>query len=134
MKIQNILRHAAATAFALAFMWASAAPVHAQEIVNTEFPSGPNVSSFDQNAPNAPVVTRDAAPAVPANGAPVAAVATPTVAQQAAVSASEYIGDTLIASSLFALSLFALYAITEFQRVNSSRPARPHLSQGAALS
>jgi hypothetical protein len=133
MKIQNILRHAITIGFGLALMWASTAPVQAQEIVNTEFPNGPYVSSFDQNAANVPPAAPATASAVPANDALTpAAVPTPAVAEQAAVSVTNYIRDTLIASSFFGLLLFVVYAIAEVRR--SAFPARPHLTRRAVLS
>lgn len=133
MKIQNILRHAAAIGFGVALLSASTVPVHAQEIVNTEFPNGPYVSSFDQTAANVPATASSRATAAPADNALTpAAVPTAAVAEQAVVSVSDYIRDTLIASSFFGMLLFAVYAIAEVRR--SALPTRPRLSRGAALS
>ena len=133
MKIQNILRLSATVAFGLAFLWASAAPVHAQEIVNTEFPNGPYVSSFQQTAATLPPAAPATASAVPANNVLTpAAVPTPAVAEQAVLSASDYLRDTLIASSFFGLLLFAAYAIAEVRR--NAFPSRPHFTRRAALS
>lgn len=132
MKNQNILRHATAIGFGLALLWASTIPVHAQEIVNTEFPSGPYVESFDQTAANVPATAPATATAVPADNALApAAVPTPAIAEQAVVSASDYLRDTLIASSLFGLLLFAVYAIAEVRR--SALATRSHFTRGAAL-
>jgi hypothetical protein len=133
MKIQNILRHATTIGFAVALLWASTVPVHAQEIVNTEFPNGPYVSSFDQTAANVPPAAPATANAVPANNVLTpAAVPTPAVAEQAVLSASDYIRDTLIASSLFGLLLFVVYAIAEIRR--GAFLSRPHFTRRAALS
>jgi len=133
MKIQNILRHATAIGFGIALLWASTVPVHAQEITNSEFPNGPYVSSFDQAAANVSATAPATATAVPADNALTpATVPTPAVAEQAVISASDYIRDTLIASSFFGLLLFVVYAIAEVRR--SALPTRPHFTRGAALS
>jgi hypothetical protein len=135
MKIQNIFRHAIAVGFGVAMMWASMVPVRAQEIVNTQFPDGPYVSSLDQNAANVPGAPATAA-AVPSNSTISSAVPTPAVAEQAVVSLSDSISDILIASSLFGLLLFVLYALAEIRRnsLHRASASRPHFSQGAALS
>jgi hypothetical protein len=133
MKIQNILRLSTTVAFGIAFMWASVAPVHAQEIVNTEFPNGPYVSSFDQTAATLPPAAPATASSGPANIALTPpAVPTPAVAEQAVLSASDYLRDTLIASSFFGLLLFVAYAIAEVRR--NAFPSRPRFTRRAALS
>lgn len=133
MKIQNIFRQAIAIGFGVAVLWASTVPAQAQEIVNTEFPDGPYVSSFQQNTANLPPVAAATANAVPANNAfTPAAVPTPAVAEQAVVSMSDYLRDTLIASSFFGLLLFVVYAIAEIRR--NAFPSRPHFTRRAVLS
>jgi hypothetical protein len=133
MKVQNIFRHAATIGFGAALLWASTIPVHAQEISNSEFPDGPYVSSFEQTAASVPARAPSTATAATTDNAIApAAVPTPAVAEQSVVSVSDYIRDTLIASSLFGLLLFALYAIAEVRR--NASPTRPRLSRGAALS
>lgn len=136
MNTQNAFRHVIAIGFGVALMWASTATVQAQEIVNAEFPDGPYVSSFQQTAANLPPAAPATDAAAPSSDTVSLAVPTPAVAEQAAVSVTGYVRDTLIASSLFAMLLFVLYAIAEIRRNGLYRgsPSRPHFTRRAVLS
>jgi hypothetical protein len=132
MEFKNFIRHATAVGFGLALICASAAPVHAQEIVNTSFPNGPYVSSFDQTAASVPATASAPSTAAVAPNSVAVPVAVPTVAEQAAVSASDYLRDTLIASACFGLLLVTVYAIAELRR--SAFPLRRQLTRRPLLS
>ena len=127
MKVKNIIRmNAVAIGFAAALFLATT-PVHAQEITNTEFSGGPNVTAFAQPAAD---VQQAAAPATPATAqAPSAVVATPVVSDTQLSSIVTTAGHWMLASALCGLALIALYAIAEIRRANRSVRPRPPLTR-----
>jgi len=125
MKLQNILRmQAIVIGLGATLLLASSAP--AQEIVNTEFPDGPNVAAFAQPAPAATVNDSDAAVVlIPSVMSPAAAsIATPVPAQAAAISLWYSVQGWVIASLLLCIGLVALYALAEAKRANRNLDAR----------
>lgn len=115
MKVQNIMRmQAVVIGFTGALLLASAAP--AQEITNTEWPDGPNVSAPAQAVPTA---------AVPAtNDSNAAAAAKPMVSQEAAVSQSATVEGWMIASLLVFSGLLAFYTRAAARHANRNLQTR----------
>jgi hypothetical protein len=135
MKIQNIFRTSTIAVGIAAAALFLASSVHAQEIVNSEFSDGPNVTSFQQPTTGAQVsaesTAADANTAVP----PTVAISTPVVTEEALVSLGKSAERWLIGSSLFGLAMLALYAIAEIRRANHEMDiqARTPLARGVAL-
>jgi hypothetical protein len=127
MKIKNIIRmNAVAIGFAAALFLATT-PVRSQEITNTEFSGGPNVTAYAQPAPD---TQQAVAPATQATAqAPSAVVATPVVADKQLSSVVTTAGNWMWASALSGLALIGLYAIAEIRRANRSVRPRPPLTR-----
>lgn len=136
MKIQNILRTSAIAVGIAAAALFLASSVRAQEIVNTEFSAGPNVTAFSQPAATAPVSAEstmaDTNTAVP----PAMTVSAPVVTEQALVSFENSAERWLIVSLMFGGAMLVVYAIAEVRRANREMylRARTPLTRGAALS
>jgi hypothetical protein len=121
MKVQNIFRmQAIVIGLGAALFLASPAP--AQEIVNTSFNDGPNVTPFDQpTAPAAAQVT--AAQPAAANStasAPAIAAAAPVVTNEALVTVENSAERWVIISAFFGVMMLALYALAEVRRARKS--------------
>jgi hypothetical protein len=118
MKIQNIFRtQAIVIGFGAALLLASSAP--AQEIVNTEFNDGPNVTAFTQPAPSAPTATSSSASADSnAAAASPAAISTAVVTSEAVTSFETSAEGWLIATVFFGITMLVAYAVAELRRAN----------------
>jgi len=138
MKIQNILRtQAIVIGVGAAFLFL-ATPAKSQEIVNSEFSDGPNVTNFAQSAAD----TTNAAVATPApstsntmnSNTQFASVAipTPVVTEEAMVSASDSTERWLIAFCVLAIAMLGVYAWGEVRRGN--RKGNPQHTRHAVLS
>jgi hypothetical protein len=126
MNVQNIFRmQAIVIGLGAALFLASPAP--AQEIVNTSFNDGPNVTSFDQPAAPAAAQVTAAQPAAANSNAsaPAIAAAAPVVTNKALVSVENSAERWVIISSFFGVMMLALYALAEVRRARKStnRPA-----------
>jgi Ca2+/H+ antiporter len=138
MKVQNIFRmQAIVIGLGAALFLATPAP--AQEIVNTSFSDGPNVTTFAQPAvPAAGQVSAAAATAADANSSASAIVASaPVVAEQAvteqAVTSLEDSAQRwLIASAFFGIMMLAVYALAEVRRSRKSTERPRSLLRRAA--
>jgi hypothetical protein len=134
MKVQNIFRMQAGLIGlgALLFL-ASSAP--AQEIVNTSFSDGPNVTTFDQpTTPAAGQVSAAGSTAVNANAsAPAVEVSAPVVAEGAVVSFEDSAERWLIASAFFGIMMLAIYALAEVRRARPTKRRNSLLQRNAAF-
>jgi type IV secretory pathway TrbL component len=105
MKSQNILhRHLAFVAFVATFALLPAS-AQAQEITNTEFDPGPNVTTISQPNPQSTSAANSAAPAENQQAGLVGGHSTPTE-------------SSVTASVLVCVGLIALYALLEAKRAN----------------
>jgi hypothetical protein len=121
MKFQNIFRmQAIVIGLGAALFLASPAP--AQEIVNTSFNDGPNVTSFDQpTTPAAAQVTAaQSAAGKSTTSAPAVAAAAPVVKNEAVVAVENSAERWVIISSFFGILMLALYALAEIRRARKS--------------
>jgi hypothetical protein len=117
MKIQNILRtQAIVIGFGAALLLATSAP--AQEIVNTEFNDGPNVTAFTQPAPSAPTAASSSASADSNAAAPAVAISAPVVTNEALASFETSAEGWLIATVFFGITMLVAYAVVELRRAN----------------
>jgi hypothetical protein len=133
MKIQNIIRtNAVAIGFAAALFLATT-PVRSQEITNSEFSQGADVTAFAQPTAD---MQQAAAPVTQATTtqAPAAVVSTPVISNTQVESMVTTAGDWMLASALSGLALIGLYAIAEIRRANRSTRPRPPLTRHIALS
>jgi hypothetical protein len=129
MKIQNILRAQAMTiGFAGMLLLASAAP--AQEITNTEWPDGPNVSAPAQAKPAA----NDLNVAVVNTGsvADTATVAQPVAIQDASVAPAAE--GWMVAAVLAFFAMFALLLRAATRRGNRKEMRVRQVNSWVALS
>jgi hypothetical protein len=120
MKVQNIFRmQAIVIGLGAALLLASPAP--AQEIVNTSFNDGPNVTSFDQPAAPAAAQVTAAQPAAANSTASAPAIAAaPVVTNEALVTVENSAERWVIISSFFGVMMLALYALAEVRRARKS--------------
>jgi hypothetical protein len=117
MKVQNIFRmQAIVIGLGAALFLASPAP--AQEIVNTSFNDGPNVTSFDQ--PTAPAAAQVTAAQPAAANSTASAIAAPVVRNEAPVTVENSAERWVIISSFFGVMMLALYALAEVRRARKS--------------
>jgi len=125
MKIQNIFRMQAIVIGLGAAVLLFPNSASAQEIVNTEFADGPNVTSFAQPT-TAAISTASTPGAVVSNEASQAvAVSTPVITDEAMISFENSTERWLMASSILGLALLALYGLTEIRRSERNFPEGP---------
>jgi len=125
MKLQNIIRMQAIV-IGLGATLLLASSSRAQEIVNTEFPDGPNVAAFTQQASDT-AANDSTAPVLvnPTAISPAAAsIATPVEAQAAAISLWNSIQNWVMGSLLLCIGLVALYGLVEAKRANRTLRSR----------
>ena len=123
MKLQMILRmQAVVIGFAGVLLLASSVP--AQEIVNTNFADGPNVTPFAQ--PSAAPVASDlrATAEEPPAAMAAAMISEPPVVRETGISLRTTLEGWLITSFLLGIAIVALYALSEAKRANRDLAAR----------
>jgi hypothetical protein len=128
MKMQNILRIQAIT-FGLGAALLLSTPSKAQEIVNTEFPDGPYVTTFAQPSAKTAQTAATTPMTNNANTTPALTASAAPVATEELASISKPTESWLLASLPFALALLVVSISAWVRRSNKSQYAtEPSLS------
>jgi hypothetical protein len=99
----------------------------AQEIENTNFDDGPNVTKFAQPQ-HSDFVVAPATAATPAAATSTSATDVPVTTREAALSVLAPIEGWMIAFLLLCIALIATYAVSELRAISQLRQARRNLN------
>jgi hypothetical protein len=121
MKFQNILR-TQAVLIGLGATLLLAGATRGQEIENTSFDDGPNVTTVSQPAPSVSALV-----SLPATAQSTETIA-PVAPQQAALSVVSPVEGGLMAFLILCIALLATYVVTEIRAISHLRQARHNLN------